>query len=139
MKNRLTQFVLIFVTYIVVDVAYQLSVGLKFMGGLYESAGIRDVISEQPNHAWTILFFFVMIAFVLLKLAVQPAIETGQYRAAIQNGALVGIAAYGTTGLVFLWTITGFPFLALGEFLVEGIVFCSVSSGLTAYLVLRKR
>ena len=102
MKNRLTQFVLIFVTYIVVDVAYQLSVGLKFMGGLYESAGIRDVMSEQPNHAWTILFFFVMIAFVLLKLAVQPAIETGQYRAAIQNGALVGIAAYGTTGLVFL-------------------------------------
>ena len=109
------------------------------MGELYESAGIRDVMSEQPNHAWTILFFFVMIAFVLLKLAVQPAIETGQYRAAIQNGALVGIAAYGTTGLVFLWTITGFPFLALDEFLVEGIVFCSVSSGLTAYLVLRKR
>ena len=95
-------------------------------------------MSEQPNHAWTILLVFIMIAFVLLKLAVQPAIEKGQYRAAIQNGALVGIAAYGTTGLVFLWTITGFPFLALGEFLVEGLVFCSVSSGLTAYLVLRK-
>ena len=138
MENRLTQFISIFVIYITVDVAYQLSIGLKFMGGLYESAGIRDVMSEQPNHAWTILPFFIMIAFVLLKLAVQPAIEKGQYRAAIQNGALIGIAAYGTTGVVFLWTIKGFPFLALGEILAEGIVFCSISSGLTAYLALRK-
>ena len=63
-----TQFAVIFVTYIVVDITYQLSFGLAFMGRLYEQAGIRDVMSQQPNHAWTIVIFFMMIAAVLLKL-----------------------------------------------------------------------
>ena len=139
MRRWPTQFAVIFVTYIVVDITYQLSFGLALMGRLYEQAGIRDVMSQQPNHAWTVVIFFMMIAAVLLKLAVEPAIEQAQYRLAIRNGALVGIAAYGTTGLVFLWTITGFPALALVGFLGEGLLFCSVSSGVAAYLALRRR
>ena len=126
---------MIFIIYIVVDITYQLSFSLAFMGRLYEQAGIRDVMSQQPNHAWTIVIFFMMIAAVLLKLAVEPAIEQAQYRLTIRNGALVGIAAYGTTCLVFLWTINGFPALA---FLGEGLVFCSVSSDVAAYRALRR-
>jgi hypothetical protein len=77
-----TQFAVIFVTYIVVDIAYQLSFGLAFMGRLYKQAGIRDVMSQQPNHAWTIVIFVMMIAAVLLKLAsnrrstVSPSVMT---------------------------------------------------------------
>ena len=45
------------------------------MGGIHERARIRDVTLEQPNHAWEILIFFLMIAFSTLKVAVKPAIE----------------------------------------------------------------
>tara|TARA_B100000768_G_scaffold156316_1_gene153829 strand:- start:361 stop:792 length:432 start_codon:yes stop_codon:yes gene_type:complete len=138
-KNQVVQFMVILVTYLVIDIGYQMSIGLKLMDTIYEQAGIREVMSEQPNHAWTILIFFLMIAFVLLKLAVEPAIAKVQYLTAVKNGALIGIAAYGTTALVFLWTITGFPFVAIAGFLVEGIAFCSISSGITAYLALQKK
>ena len=74
-KNQLTQFMMILFTYLVIDVGYQISMRLMLMCGIHGRARIRDVTLEQPNHAWKILIFFLMIAFSILKEAVKPAIE----------------------------------------------------------------
>ena len=139
MNSKFLMFLSILVIYFVVDVAYQVSIGLKLVGSLYEAAGVSDVFSSEPQHLATIPLFFVVMAFVLLRVVVLPAIEKKDVLQAFLNGALVGIASYGTLALVLLWQIVGFPVAAVFAILLEGLLFPTISSGVTAWWFLRKR
>ncbi|MEM8922666.1 MAG: DUF2177 family protein [Actinomycetota bacterium] len=125
--------------YLVVDVGYQAAFGINQMSSQFENAGIDDVMSSAPQYAWTIPIFFLVMAFVLLKVVVLPAVERGSVRTAFVNGALVGIASYGTLALVLLWSLLDYPPEAAGLVLVEGLLFPTISSGVTAWLFLRNR
>lgn len=138
MKTKLLMYVSILLIYFVVDVAYQVLFGLKFVASLYEAAGITEVFSTEPQHLETIPLFFLVMAFVLLKVVVLPAIEKRDVGLAFVNGMLVGIASYGTLGVVLLWQIAGFPISAVLAILLEGLLFPTISSGVTAWLFLRR-
>jgi len=138
MTRKLQMYGCIVVSYLIVDVAYQALIGIKLMADLYAKAGIDGIMAPAPQYPATIALFFLVMAYVLLKLAVLPAMEKRSVGLALTNGALVGIASYGTLALVFLWSIAGFPVTAALEMLFEGLVFPTVASGVTAWLFLRR-
>ena len=138
MAKSFKAYLSILVIYFVIDLSFQFSIGLNLTRGIYADAGITDILTKQPGHAWTIPLFFVAIAYVLLKLAVEPALEKGRAGLAFFNGFLVGFASYGTLALVCLWLIKDFPVCAAFVYLFEGSVFPTVSSGLTALWLVRR-
>lgn len=118
---------------------YQVAFGLNQMSSQFENAGIDDVMTDEPQYIWTVPIFFLVIAFVLLRVVVLPAIEEGSVRSAVINGALVGIAAYGTLAVVLLWSVRDYPPTAAGLVTLEGLLFPTISSGVTTWLFLRNR
>ncbi|MEM7337451.1 MAG: DUF2177 family protein [Actinomycetota bacterium] len=137
MKTAGLMYLSILVIYLVIDVAYQAAFGLNQMTSLFETAGIDDVMSSEPQYIWTVPIFFLVMAFVLLRVVVRPAVEQRSVSSAFINGALVGIASYGTLAAVFLWSLLGYPPAAAGFVLLEGLLFPTISSGVTAWLFLR--
>ncbi|MEM7321579.1 MAG: DUF2177 family protein [Actinomycetota bacterium] len=138
MKKTWRVYVSILVIYLVIDVLYQAAFGLNRMSSLFEDAGIDDVMTDEPQYIWTVPIFFLVMAFVLLRVVVQPAIERGDVLSAFLNGALVGIASYGTLAAVFLWSVRDYPPAAAGFVMLEGLLFPTISSGVTAWLALRQ-
>lgn len=125
--------------YFVVDVAYQVAFGLNQMSSQFENAGIDNIMTDEPQYIWTVPIFFLVIGFVLLRVVVLPAIDQGSVSSAFINGALVGVAAYGTLAIVLLWSVRDYPPAAAGFVLLEGLLFPTISSGVTAWLFLRNR
>lgn len=137
MKKMGLMYASVLVVYIVADVAYQMAFGLNQMSSLFEAAGIDDVMSTEPQYIWTVPIFFLVMAFVLLRVVVMPAVEAGSVVSAFVNGALVGVASYGTLAIVLLWSLVGYPPAAAGFVVLEGLLFPTISSGVAAWLFLR--
>lgn len=133
------RFLMILILYFIIDLSYQIAFGMRFLGGLYAQAGLSDIMNKGPAYFGTVPLFFIGIAFVLSRLVVEPAVAASSPRMGFVNGALIGLAVYGTLALVFLWQIKGFPPLAGLGFLLEGLLFPTLSSGLTVWWTLRKR
>ncbi|MEM9134224.1 MAG: DUF2177 family protein [Actinomycetota bacterium] len=139
MRKRWLIYLSILGIYFVIDVLYQVAFGLNQMSSQFESAGIDGVMTDEPQYIWTVPIFFLVIAFVLLRVVVLPAIDAGSVGSAFLNGALVGVAAYGTLAVVLLWSVRDYPPTAGGLVLLEGLLFPTISSGVTTWLFLRDR
>ena len=137
--RKLKLFLSILIIYFVVDVAYQVAYGMNNIRSIYDAAGISPIMNETPAYLATIPLFFVVMAFVLLQVVVEPAIEKRSAGLAFFNGALVGVGSYGTLAVVLLWQIKGFPVSAGFAILLEGLLFPTIASGATVWWALRSK
>ncbi len=70
----------------------------------YYQATIGPMMREQPALLWA-AGFYLLYAAGIVRLAVQPALQTGSARPALINGAILGALAYGT------YTVTNYSIL----------------------------
>ncbi len=125
-------------TYIIVDVAYQAAIGLKLLTAFLSSSPLKDVyVQPTAVGAGLMLLFFCIIAGANLRLCIRPGLESGDHRMAAVNGALLGLAAYGTLALTNGWSLGGFPLLLSVTITLEGVFFSAVTSGLVTWWQLR--
>ncbi|MEO0600068.1 MAG: DUF2177 family protein [Myxococcota bacterium] len=137
--KSLPLFVQAFVTYVVVDVAYQAILGFHLMTWFIERAGLQEVyVAPSGRGLVMMLLFFVLIAWANVQLVIRPAIAARDVGQALRNGALLGAACYGTLGLTNGWSIRDFALGSTIAIVAEGIVFSMVTSGLTTWWVLRR-
>ena len=137
--QRLKLFGQALITYIVVDIAYQIVIGFPLMKHFVESSPLKDSYIEPTGTGMALmLLFFATIAFANVVLAIEPALKAQCARTGATNGAILGLAAYATLGLTNGWSLGGFPVLFSLTITVEGLLFSAITSGLTTWLWLRK-
>lgn len=74
--------------------------------------------------------FYLLIVAALLWFAILPAADAGDWSSAALNGAILGLAAYGTYDLTNLATMKGFPApLALVDMAWGGVLSAVTSAG----------
>ena len=118
-------------TYIVVDVAYQVVVGLRILTVLLEDSPLKDsYVQPTAVGGGLMLLFFALIAFANVTLVIKPALEAQSVRFALKNGAVLGLTAYGTLALTNAWSLNGSPLLFVLTIPFEGLLFSMVTSGL---------
>jgi len=136
--QRLKLFGQALITYIVVDIAYQIVIGFPLMKHFVESSPLKDSYIEPTGTGMALmLVFFGIIAFANVVLAIEPALKAQSARSAAWHGAILGAAAYATLGLTNGWSLDGFPILFSLTITIEGILFSSATSGLTTWWWLR--
>lgn len=81
---------------------------LKYVAlGFYRS-NIGHLMLDKPNLAIAGLFYLVYVLGVVI-LAVNPALEKGQWTTAVIYGGLLGLVAYGTYDITNLATLKSWP------------------------------
>ncbi len=121
-------YLLVFLTYLIVDCCYQFIFGIEFSTQQYEEAGIIDILASPPQHLWLFLVFFILITTANVELAVKPALQKNNLKIALKNSSIVGLSSYGTLATCITWTISDFPLIMTLEILLEGLVFSTISS-----------
>lgn len=83
------------------------AVWLTVLGRGYYVDEIGGLLRSDPDLAVAVLFYVVYLCG-LVVLVIKPAFDRGSVAAALLNGALLGLCAYGTYDLTNLATIKGF-------------------------------
>ena len=83
-------------------------VWLRFAAsGLYQNA-LGSLLAPKPNMLAAIAFYtFYLVGVVIF--AIRPALENGEWKVSLLNGALFGFFAYATYDLTNLATLKGWP------------------------------
>ena len=137
--HRLQLFGQAFITYISVDIAYQVVLGFPLMKYFVESSPLKNAYVEPTGTGMVLmLIFFALIAFANVVLAIEPALNACCVPTAARNGAILGAAAYATLGLTNGWSLDGFPFLFSITITIEGLLFSTITSSLTTWWWVRK-
>ena len=127
----------IFFFYFLVDVLYQVLIGLKMQSYFLEGTSLKNMISSPPNYPLTIVLFFIIISVANYLLVVKPSLSNQSIKQSLLHGYLLGVAAYSTFSLPLLWLFSDVPLTyAVLVFLFEGS-FSMVSSGVVTYFYLR--
>ena len=96
---------------------------------------VGSLISEQVN--WVAGGFFYLVFVVgLLQFAVRPALASGDFKKAMQNGGLLGLVAYGTYDLTNLAVLPGWSLSLTVVDLIWGTVLSAIVSAGT-YLIVK--
>lgn len=136
MKSK-TLYFTAFLIYVVVDVGYNVAIGLKLDNAFYEKAGILPILNTQIVLPWTLLVFFILIALANFVLVIVPAIQQKSIQQAFIHGFLLGITAYATFALPFIWLIKNYPALLSLIHILLGGIFSALTSGITTLLYFR--
>lgn len=88
---------------------------------------------DKPNLGIALVFYLVYIVGVVV-LAVNPALEKGQWTTAILYGGLLGFVAYGTYDITNLATLKSWPNIVAIVDMVWGTVL-TASVATIAYFV----
>ncbi len=137
--RRIKLIIQAFVTYVAIDIAYQVILGFPLMKHFVEASPLKDAYVEPTGIGMALmLIFFTIIAFANVVLAIEPAIDTGSAKTGFFRGAVLGTAAYATLGLTNGWSLGGFPVLFSITITLEGLLFSCITSGVTSWWVLRK-
>lgn len=89
---------------------------------------LGDLLLEQPN-LWAAAAFYLIYVAGITVLCIVPALQGGNLRTAIINGAVVGFIGYSTYDLTNLATLRGWP---VGVALVDiawGVCLTALSAG----------
>ena len=116
--------------YVAIDVGYQATIGFQLMTHFVASAGINDIYTEPSRVGLALMaVFFFWIAFVNVKLCIQPGLRDRKVTVALVNGGLLGSAAYATLGLTNAWGLEGFPLAFALTITLEGLALSALTSG----------
>lgn len=77
---------------------------LSRMGDTFYRGVIGEIMARNPNMKAAIAFYLLYVAGVLW-FAVRPALDDGDWRTALLNGALFGFFAYATYDLTNMATL----------------------------------
>ena len=83
-------------------------VWLKYVALGFYRGHIGHLMLDKPNLAIAGLFYLFYVVGVVV-LAVNPALEKGQWTTALLYGALLGFVAYGTYDITNLATLKSWP------------------------------
>ena len=133
------KYIIAFLVYVIVDSAYQVIMGLKIDSFFLAQAGIKDIYYTVPKHLYLIAVFFVIIAIANVRLVVERAIEKKNVKMALKDGFLLGVVAYATFALPLVWGIKDYPLMLAVIHIVGGGFFSLCTSGITTWLLLRKK
>lgn len=136
--GHITLYLQAFITYVVVDIGYQLAVGFSFFTHFIEGAQLDFYVEPTSTGLVLMLVFFTLIAIANVHLCILPAIAAKSVSMALKNGALLGTTAYATLGLTNGWSIGDFPLAFALTITLEGLFFSLITSGLTTWSQLRK-
>lgn len=82
-----------------------------------------------------VLFFYPLYALAVLLLAVLPAVAAGSWTAALWQGALLGLAAYGAYDLTNHATIAGWPKIMTFVDMGWGVLVTATASVVAYYFI----
>lgn len=99
-----------FTTYIAGLVAFLVIdfIWLKYVALSFYREQIGHLMLDKPNLGIALLFYLVYVVGVVI-LAVNPALEKGQWTIAVLYGGLLGLVAYGTYDITNLATLKTWP------------------------------
>lgn len=81
---------------------------LKYIALSFYREQIGHLMLDKPNLGIALLFYLVYVVGVVV-LAVNPALEKGQWTTAVLYGGLLGFVAYGTYDITNLATLKTWP------------------------------
>lgn len=81
---------------------------LKYVALSFYRDQIGHLMLDKPNLGIALLFYLVYVVGVIV-LAVNPALEKGQWTTAVLYGGLLGLVAYGTYDITNLATLKTWP------------------------------
>lgn len=99
-----------FTTYVAGLIAFLLIdfIWLKYVALSFYREQIGHLMLDKPNLGIALLFYLVYVVGVVV-LAVNPALEKGQWTTAVLYGGLLGLVAYGTYDITNLATLKTWP------------------------------
>ncbi len=99
-----------FTTYIAGLIAFLVIdfIWLKYIALSFYREQIGHLMLDKPNLGIALLFYLVYVIGVVI-LAVNPALEKGQWTTALLYGGLLGFVAYGTYDITNLATLKTWP------------------------------
>lgn len=106
---------------------------LKYVALSFYRDQIGHLMLDKPNLAIAGLFYLFYVVGVVV-LAVNPALEKGQWTTALLYGGLLGFVAYGTYDITNLATLKTWPTIVSVVDMIWGTVL-TASVATIAYLV----
>jgi len=106
---------------------------LKYIALDFYRAQIGHLMTDKPNLGIALLFYLFYIVGVII-LAVNPALEKGQWTTAVIYGGLLGFVAYGTYDITNLATLRDWPPIVAVVDIIWGTVL-TASVAVIAYFV----
>lgn len=101
--QHITAYISGLIAFLVIDFIWLKYVALSFYRGQ-----IGHLMLDKPNLGIALLFYLVYVVGVVV-LAVNPALEKGQWTTALLYGGLLGLVAYGTYDITNLATLKTWP------------------------------
>lgn len=138
MKTKILKYLSVFISYFIVDVTYQMIIGIKLSSRLQKEAGIDDMFVSEVQHPILLLIWFLIMTVAIVKLVVEPAVELKSLKTAGLRGLLLGITAYATLALPNGWSLVDYPITLVCEVILEGVLFAPVASLFTTWWLLKK-
>ena len=131
MKNALKLAVLIIPTLLILDLIW---IGVVAQGIYQDQIGYL----LSPNVVWwAAILFYVIYSLVLAYLVVLPAIRNNNFKQALYNGLLFGLAAYATYDLTNLATMRDWPIAITFIDMAYGTIVAGATSA-TAFVLGKK-
>lgn len=116
------------IAFLIIDIIW-----LKYIALSFYREQIGHLMVDKPNLAIALVFYLVYIVGVVV-LAVNPALEKGQWTTAVLYGGLLGFVAYGTYDITNLATLKGWPNIVAIVDMIWGTVL-TASVATIAYFV----
>lgn len=125
------QYLVALVTFLLID-----GVWLTVVAKNFYAKYLGYLMAKTPNLAAAGLFYLIFI-FGLVKLVIEPGLNSGDLRQTILNGALLGLCCYATYDLTNMATVKDWPMIVTIVDLVWGTVLSGAVTGIS-YLILTK-
>ena len=143
--SRFTRFLSAFVVYAVIDVAWNMSPpAVAMYANLHEASG-NDWSFGKPMDTWggvelvAVLVFFALIALANSQLVIGPAIRERSVQRALQDGFLLGCAAYATYIAPTFISIANWPAALVPIDILIGGLLSLATSGFVTWWALRRQ
>ena len=137
MKTSFRLFIVTFLIYFVIDVAYNLAIGMDIDHYYFSQSGVLAALNTQPAYPATFLIFFILISYANVRLVIIPAIAKNSVKESAISGFVLGLTAYATMALPMLWQIKGFPFQLTIIHILSGGLLSLITASLTTYVHLK--
>lgn len=98
------------IAYLCAGIAFLIidAIWLSTMADILYRPLLGDKLAEPFNLAPAVVFYLLYI-FGIVFIAILPALEAGDWRKALINGAVLGLVAYGTYDLTNQATLKDWP------------------------------
>lgn len=131
MKTFLVAYVVAGIVFLAID-----AVWLSTTANTLYRPLLGDKLAEQFQLAPAALFYLLYVAGVVV-LAVQPALEIGDWRRAALFGAMLGLVAYGTYDLTNQAVLKDWPVMITIADMIWGTVLTTIAATASYFVTSR--